>query len=69
MEGEKRYPAPTPSPPSPTPPVPEPEIVGWSQRLDDWAGGTELTQKDAQKLRNVLFTLFGKSDSLEQFYA
>ena len=59
--GRERNPAPTPSPHSPTPPVPEPEIAGWSQRLDDWAGGTELTQKDAQKLRNVLLRYLEKA--------
>ena len=45
---------PAPTPPIPTPPTPTPEFIEWSQRLDDWAGGTELTQADANILRNVL---------------
>ena len=49
-------PGPKPAPPprpQPTPPPP-PEIAEWRTRLDDWARGSELGQRDALKLRNVL---------------
>ena len=50
----KPKPRPTP-PPSPQPkPEPKPKTEGWRQKLDAWSGGTELTQRDAQKIRSVL---------------
>ena len=49
---------PTPSGPKPLqptePPKLHPEIDRWRKILDKWAGGTELGQQDARKLRNVL---------------
>ena len=47
-------PAPKPTPkPHPKPRTP-PAIAEWSERLDDWASGSQLGQGDALKLRNVL---------------
>jgi hypothetical protein len=48
-----KSPEPTAGPPA-IPGSPTPEMPGWLQRLDDWAGGTELGQRDAQKIRSVL---------------
>ena len=54
----------SPSPADPTPPalpIDALEIDGWRQRLDDWASGTELGQRDSQKLRNVLLRYLEKA--------
>lgn len=48
-----------PTPPKPT--TPPPEITRWRETLDNWAGGTELGQKDAHKLRNVLLGFVEKA--------
>ena len=42
-------------PPQPTTTVAEnPQIEIWRKRLDDWSGGVELGQNDANKLRSIL---------------
>ena len=55
--GSPRSPLPPPTPDRPTPPtppVPMPDVTAWSRRLDEWAGGIELDQRHAQKLRSIL---------------
>lgn len=51
-----------PQPPMPSkPPTQTPEMDRWRETLDNWAGGTELGQRDAQKLRNVLLGFLEKA--------
>ena len=49
-----RPPTPLPEPTPPRPPAADPQIVEWGQKLDRWASGEELAQRDANVLRNVL---------------
>jgi len=60
---------PTPPPPG-KPPEPKPEpptgsedpfVVDWRQRLDAWATGTEMPQRDASFLRNAIKGLVEKA--------
>lgn len=48
---------PVPPPLPPTPPTPSPpdsRVDAWSSRLEGWASGNELVQRDARELRNAL---------------
>ena len=44
----------TPIPEPTKQPTENPQIEVWRKRLDDWSGGKELGQTDANKLRSIL---------------
>ena len=53
-----------PKKPDPKPPRPsteDPRVAQWREKLEAWAGGTELGQQDANKLRSVLRSAIEKA--------